>query len=66
MKYAAIFLIALIVLFAGYKIIQYGISQWSCASSWRDSGIEYRYKLRGGCQLKTGKGWIPARNYRFE
>lgn len=37
----------------------------SCQAQWRDSGLEHRYSLMGGCQLKNKAGqWIPADAYR--
>lgn len=37
----------------------------SCQARWSDSGLEHRYSMMGGCQLKNKAGqWIPAEAYR--
>lgn len=44
----------------------YLAGRYDCHVNWRDSGMEYRYKIRGGCQVQKGTGWLPADKYRFE
>ena len=40
------------------------VERTSCVNRWKDSGFEYRYGMWSDCQIKTKKGWIPARAYR--
>lgn len=35
-----------------------------CASAWKDSGIESRFEVVSGCQVKTWRGWIPEERFR--
>lgn len=49
-----------------FKAIDYVSSRYACHIQWLESGIEYKYTLRGGCLLKRGTGWIPAKNFRVE
>lgn len=53
----------LIVLLA--KTISYASARYACHTQWVESGINYKYTLRGGCLLKVKDGWIPANNYRI-
>ena len=41
------------------------VSAISCSTKWEDSGFASRWKVFGGCQIKTKDGkWIPDKNYR--
>lgn len=61
--YLVLFIIAinLITLLASYVS-----SRYACHTQWVESGIDYKYTLRGGCLLNRNGGWIPAANYRVE
>lgn len=58
--------ITIVVLLFGliFKTISYASARYACHTQWVESGIEYKYTLRGGCLLKLDKGWLPAKNYR--
>ena len=49
-----------------FKAIDYASSRYACHIQWQESRIDYKYTLRGGCLLKRGEGWIPAKNFRVE
>jgi len=49
---------------AAFKTVSYVSSRYACHTQWVESGIEYKYTLRGGCLLKLEKGWLPAKNFR--
>lgn len=61
-----VLIIILVIVSIGsiFKAIDYISSRYACHVQWEESGIEYKYTLRGGCLLKRGTGWIPAKNYR--
>lgn len=65
-KAAVIILLAIIAVGSLFKGIDYLSSRYACHTQWWESGIDYKYTLRGGCLLKRGKGWIPAKNFRVE
>jgi hypothetical protein len=53
------------VFFAAAAVPVYYVQKYQCKSQWQDSNFYYRFKLIGGCQIKTDQaGWIPAKNYR--
>jgi len=49
-----------------FKVISYSSARYACHIQWQESGIEYKYTLRGGCLLKRGDGWIPSKNFRVQ
>lgn len=61
-------IIVLVVVFIGviFKAIDYTSSRYACHVQWVESGIDYKYTLRGGCLLNRNGGWIPAENFRVE
>ena len=63
-KIAFIIIAVIIVIALIFKSINYASSRYACHVQWQESSIEYKYTLRGGCLLKRGNGWIPAKNYR--
>lgn len=56
--------IILFAIMAVFKAFSYASSTWECRSQWMDSGMDYRYTLRGGCMVKPDEYWIPSKNYR--
>ena len=59
------FIIAMVIIInIIVKAYEYGVARYECHATWQESGIDYKYTFRGGCALKIGKGWIPAKNYR--
>lgn len=57
----------LVTLFIAFQALKYAQGKWDCWASWSTTDLEYRYKLRGGCQVKPINGnWIPERNYRTD
>jgi hypothetical protein len=65
-KVAVIIVLVIIAIGVIFKTISYSSSRYACHVQWVESGIEYKYTLRGGCLLKRGTGWIPAKNFRVE
>jgi len=60
-------LIAVIIcITAVFKVYSYASAQYACHIQWQESGIKYKYTLRGGCLLKRGDGWIPSKNFRVQ
>ena len=55
-----------IVINVVFKAYDYGIARYECHTAWVESGIDYKYTLRGGCLLKRGEYWIPAKNFRVD
>lgn len=66
LKIALIILAVIIGVGAIFKTIDYASSRYACHTQWVESGIDYKYTLRGGCLLKRGEGWLPAENFRVE
>lgn len=56
---------ALLILLVLSRIWSYVMGSWSCGAEWKESGMEYKYSLRGGCMVKPKDHWIPAKNYRY-
>lgn len=56
---------AILILFVAYRTIGYASGSWECRSQWIESGMDYKYSLRGGCMVMPEKHWIPAKNYRY-
>jgi len=65
-KVGIIIVVAVISIGLFFKGIDYLSSRYACHTQWQESGIDYKYTLRGGCLLKRGQGWIPANNFRVE
>ena len=40
------------------SVIFFTIAPPSCYAQWKDSGMEVRWSMMGGCQLKTEGRWI--------
>ena len=55
-----------IVVLGCYFLSMYLANCYDCHVAWRDSGLEYRYTMRAGCQIYKDTGWFPASSYRFE
>lgn len=66
LKIALIILAVIILVGSIFKGISYASSRYACHTQWVESGIEYKYTLRGGCLLKRGDGWLPAKNFRVD
>jgi hypothetical protein len=68
-KYLTRLIILTIVVFVAYKAIVVGynylVGRYSCHSAWNESGMDYKYTLRGGCLLQKDNIWIPDRNLRM-
>lgn len=39
-------------------------SDAKCHWKWDGSGREVQWHIGNGCQVKDGKGWVPAENFR--
>ncbi|NIB43764.1 hypothetical protein HBA55_29450 [Pseudomaricurvus alkylphenolicus] len=62
---AALILVSVVVLGAmTVKAASHAYDSWSCHQQWKDSGMEYKYTVGGGCLLRQDQFWKPARNYR--
>lgn len=59
-------LVILLALFATYNLFGYFGSYWSCRSHWKDSTLDFKYKIGVGCMVSTDKGWVPSENYRID
>ena len=35
-----------------------------CKNAWNESGREWRWTAKAGCQIHDGKGWVPAHQVR--
>jgi len=46
----------------GFWGISEAVSAVRCGARW--GGIEHRYRVIGGCQVRGRQGWIPASAYR--
>jgi len=65
-KVSFIILAVIVCVGSVFKVISYGSSRYACHTQWQESGIDYKYTLRGGCLIKRGPGWVPAKNFRVE
>lgn len=66
LKCALLLLAIVIGITAVFKIYSYASARYACHVQWQESGIDYKYTLRGGCLLKRGDGWIPSGNFRVQ
>lgn len=66
MKYFWIAIMAVLIVGGATAVFSYISNRYDCHVNWRDSGLEYRYNARAGCQIRKGDGWLPADKYRFE
>lgn len=37
-----------------------------CRAQWVDSGMDVRYRVIGGCQVRQGGRWLPAKSVRAQ
>ena len=58
--------IILVAIFAVTRVFDYAVGSYKCWSKWSDSGMEYRYKVVAGCQIKPKEFWLPSENYRVD
>ncbi len=58
--------LGLLAVFFVYKAYSFGMGHWECYAQWNESGMDHKYTLRGGCKIKKGSGWMPARNFRLQ
>jgi len=65
-KFLLLTIAVIIGITAVFKIASYTSARYACHIQWQESGIEYKYTLRGGCLLKRGDGWIPSKNFRVQ
>jgi len=63
LKWAALAIFCIIALSRG---VSYIAGAYSCSSEWKESGMDYKYKLSAGCMISPNGNWIPARNYRID
>ncbi len=66
LKYALWMLMIIICITSAFKTFNYASARYACHVQWKESAIEYKYTLRGGCLLKRGDGWIPSGNFRVQ
>jgi len=65
-KFLLLSIVIIIGITAVFKIYSYVSARYACHIQWQESGIEYKYTMRGGCLLKRGDGWIPSKNFRVQ
>lgn len=65
-KFLLLTILVIIGITAVFKTYSYISARYACHIQWQESGIDYKYTLRGGCLLKRGDGWIPSKNFRVQ
>jgi hypothetical protein len=54
----------IVLLCTGIVWAAFIVDEKSCKARWDLSGIEYRWDMWSGCQVKPENFWIPEKNYR--
>ena len=58
-RYAILMIVLALALMVGMTVTTFTLNKNVCEAHWKQSGLESRYSLMGGCQVFWLGHWIP-------